>query len=89
MKKDEIRMIESTRVVGSSVKRLCRRPLFVAGDTSTQDLDGLVMMMMRMRTMIVMTVMTMTRIVSMMMLFLAGDTSTLSFKISMMTIIDQ
>ena len=74
MKKNDIRLIESTRVVGSSVKRLCRRPLFVAGDTSTQDLDGLVMMM--------------TRIVSMMMLFLAGDTSTLSFKISMKTIID-
>ena len=73
-----IRMIESTRVVGSSVKRLCRHPLFVAGDTSTQDLDGLVMMMMVM----------MTRIVSMMMLFLAGDTSTLSFMISMKTIID-
>ena len=52
-------MIESTRVVGSSVKRLCRRPLFVAGDTSTQDFDGLVMMMM-------------TMMVSMMMLFLAG-----------------
>ena len=62
MKKDEIRMIESTRVVGSSVKRLCRRPLFVAGDTSTQNLDGLVMMMMMMTMMMV----------SMMMLFLAG-----------------
>ena len=63
---------------GQLCKKLCRSLLFVAGDTSTQDLNGLVMMMMVM----------MTRIVSMMMLFLAGDTSTLSLKISMKTIID-